>query len=120
MLREIDPFLRVNESGVIIREGEEDAWMTRLEEWLKTPVGAVWGLPHWGNPIAEFKHEPIGEDSTHIDVAIENRLAKKLRSDLPGLNLQAIRCEALSEDQVLVSFYAKKGSISTVLQKSEQ
>jgi hypothetical protein len=119
MLREIDPLLRVNESGVIIKEGEENAWMVRLEEWLRTPVGSVWGLPHWGNPIAEFKHEPIGEESTHVDVAIENRLATKLRSDLPGLGLQAIRCEALSQDQVLVSFYTRNGSTNTVLQKSK-
>lgn len=119
MLREIDPLLRVNESGVVIKEGDEDVWMVRLEEWLRTPIGSVWGLPHWGNPMAEFKHEPIGEDSVHVDVAIENRLAKKLRSDLPGLALQAIRCEALSGDQVLVSFYSKNGSTSAVLQKSE-
>jgi hypothetical protein len=110
--------LRVNESGVVINEGDKESWMVRLEEWLLTPVGTVYGLPHWGNPIAEFKHEPIGEGSSHVEVAIENRLAKKLRADLPGLNLQAIRCESISEDKISVAFYAKGGVTKAVLQNT--
>ncbi|BBF56956.1 hypothetical protein E2863_05555 (plasmid) [Escherichia coli] len=48
MLYEIDARLQTNESGVIIAEGSTAAWMARLDEWLRTPEGSVYGLPSWG------------------------------------------------------------------------
>ncbi|WP_219563903.1 hypothetical protein [Salmonella enterica] len=89
MLYEIDARLQTNESGVIIAEGSTAAWMARLDEWLRTPEGSVYGLPSWGNPMEEFKHEPFGSETSHIvEVAIEGRMMKKLRQDLPGLDVQ--------------------------------
>lgn len=77
MLYEIDARLQTNESGVIIAEGSTAAWMARLDEWLRTPEGSVYGLPSWGNPMEEFKHEPFGSETSHIvEVAIEGRMMK--------------------------------------------
>ncbi|NPG90035.1 hypothetical protein HC583_26610, partial [Escherichia coli] len=66
-----------------------------------------------------FKHEPFGSETSHIvEVAIEGRMMKKLRQDLPGLDVQGIRCTSISEDSLLISFYAKGGSMDIVMQKS--
>ena len=119
MLYEIDSCLRTNESGVVIAEGITAAWISRLDEWLRTPEGSVYGLPSWGNPMAEFKHEPFGGDNSHIiEVAIEGRIMTKLRQDLPGLDVQGIRCSAISEDQLLIVIYAKGSSLNVVMQKA--
>lgn len=119
MLYEIDSRLRTDESGIVIAEGQADTWMTRLDEWLRTPVGSVYGLPSWGNPMEEFKHEPIGSGNNHIiEVVIEGRLTTKLREDLPGLGLQAVRCAAVSEDQFQISFYANGGTLSVIMQNT--
>lgn len=118
MLYEIDARLQTNESGVVIAEGDTNAWIARLDEWLRTPNGSVYGLPSWGNPMEEFKHEPFGSDTSHIvEVAIEARMMTKLQQDLPGLGLQAIRCATVSEDQLLISFLAKGGTVNVVMQK---
>ncbi|HBT4785493.1 TPA: hypothetical protein MB364_000791 [Klebsiella variicola subsp. variicola] len=119
MLYEIDARLRVDENGILIAEGARDAWMSRLDEWLRTPMGSVYGLPSWGNPMEEFKHEPIGSSNNHvIEVAVEGRLTDKLREDLPGLNLQSVRCSALSADQLQITFYAQGGTLSVIMQNS--
>ncbi|EJG6390353.1 hypothetical protein NAF50_004870 [Escherichia coli] len=121
MLYEIDARLQTNESGVIIAEGSTATWMARLDEWLRTPEGGVYGLPSWGNPMEEFKHEPFGSETSHIvEVAIEGRMMTKLRQDLPGLDVQGIRCTSISEDSLLISFYAKGGSMDIVMQKSSE
>ena len=43
MLYEIDARLQTNESGVVIAEGDTNAWIARLDEWLRTPNGSVYG-----------------------------------------------------------------------------
>ncbi|WP_232093684.1 hypothetical protein [Salmonella enterica] len=45
-------------------------------------------------------------------------MMKKLRQDLPGLDVEGIRCTSISEDSLLISFYAKGGSMDIVMQKS--
>ena len=83
--------------------------MMRLEEWLRTPIGAIYGAPHWGSPLEDFKHEPMGSIQNHVlEVAIENAVANKLRQDMPGFALQGIRCEAASEDHLNISFIARE------------
>jgi hypothetical protein len=120
MLYEIDSQMRVDENGILIAEGSQPTWMARLDEWLRTPVGKVWGLPSWGNPMEEFKHEPIGSENNHLlEVAVEGRLTDKLRDDLPGLNLQLIRCAAISEDKLKISFYAQGGTLDVIMQNSK-
>lgn len=121
MLYEIDARLRVDENGIVIAEGEKAAWVARLDEWLRTPAGSVYGLPSWGNPMEEFKHEPIGSSNNHIiEVSVESSLTMKLREDLPGLNLQAVRCEAVDVDQLVVAFYTPGGSIAFILKNEKQ
>lgn len=118
MYYEVDALLSVDENGVVIATGQKEVWMSRLDEWLRTPAGSVYGLPHWGSPMEEFKHEPIGSATSHlVEVAIEGRLETKLSEDLPGLNVQSIRCAALSEDQLQISFYAHGGGTSVIMKK---
>lgn len=120
MLFEIDAFLDVDENGIVLAEGESDAWIARLEEWLRTPLGSVYGLPSWGNNMAEFKHEPIGSTTNQfIEVAIEARLMTKLRTDLPGIALLGVECHAISEDQLQLNFNIG-GSIHSVIMQKDQ
>lgn len=64
MLYEIDARLQTNESGVVIAEGDTNARIARLDEWLRTPNGSVYGLPSWGirwrssntNPSVLIRH----------------------------------------------------------------
>ncbi|EPL8679876.1 hypothetical protein N0P70_005892 [Klebsiella michiganensis] len=115
MISELDARLRVDENGVIISTEDKDTWMARLDEWLRTPMGSVYGLPHWGSPMEEFKHEPIGSDTSYVlEVAIEGRLLEKLDADLPGLNIQAVRCQSSGVDILVISFYAPGGKQMTV------
>ncbi|PIJ43331.1 hypothetical protein [Tatumella sp. OPLPL6] len=109
MINEIDPFARADANGIIQLEGGA-AWMARLEEWLHTPIGSVFGAPAWGSPLDEFRHEPTGSVENHVlEVAIESRVAKKLNEDMPGFALQAIRCESLSIDLLKISFVSAGG-----------
>ena len=114
MLYEIDARMRVDENGIIIAAGEDEVWMARLDEWLRTPEGSVYGLPRWGNPMAEFKHEPIGSlASGVIEVAIEARLRNKLNEDLPGLGIEYIQCTSQGVDLLKISFN-RRGTSYTV------
>lgn len=121
MFYEVDALLSVDENGIVISKGQKDVWMARLHEWLRTPSGSVYGLPHWGNPMEEFKHEPIGSETSHlVEVAIEGRLVTKLGEDLPGLNIESIRCEALSMDELQISFFAHGGGTSVIMKKKQE
>ncbi|MEG1350853.1 MAG: hypothetical protein RSD49_22760, partial [Hafnia sp.] len=88
----------------------------RLDEWLRTPIGSIYGLPSWGNPLANFKHEPMGSGkSVFVEVAIENALIKKLRIDLPSLRVVQVRCESVSEDMLKIIFAMSSGTFSTTI-----
>lgn len=115
MINEIDPFARTDANGVITAQDNE-AWMMRLEEWLRTPTGSIYGAPHWGSPMAEFKHEPLGSDENHVlEVAIENRIAKKLRQDMPDFGLQGIYCESTGVDILSISFVSQNTQYQTTV-----
>lgn len=104
MINEIDPYARVDSNGVITADAD-NAWMMRLEEWLRTAIGSVYGAPHWGSPLADFKHEPMSSTKNHVlEVAIENAIAKKLRQDMPEFALQGIECDATNIDLLNISF----------------
>ncbi|EPH3081395.1 hypothetical protein ACR2SE_28835 (plasmid) [Citrobacter freundii] len=116
MIYEIDGLLRVDAGGVIVMEGADKADQARLDEWLRTPIGSIYGLPSWGNPLVNFKHEPLGsEKSVFVEVAIENALIKKLRIDLPSLRVFQVRCAALSVDMLEIIFAMPSGTFSTTL-----
>ncbi len=119
MIHEIDGMLRVDAGGVILSEGEAEVSYTRLEEWLRTPMGSVYGLPSWGNPLKNYKHEPIGSTTSFlVEVAIENALIQKLRVDLPGIKIMQIRCEAVTEDMLGIWFVMPSGEAYFPLKKN--
>lgn len=119
MQNEIDCLMRVDQGGIVVKAGEADSWLARLEEWLRTPQGSIYGLPGWGNNLEDFKHEPIGSETSHLtEVAMENGLITKLRKDLPGIGLQAIRSAALSIDLWQVTFVTSNGSLTVQVPNS--
>ncbi|MBS6033918.1 MAG: hypothetical protein KIB40_12365 [Pantoea sp.] len=119
MQNEIDCLMRVDQGGVVVKTGESDAWLARLEEWLRTPQGSVYGLPGWGNTMQDFKHEPVGSETGHLtEVAIEAALIKKLRIDLPGLGLRAISCAPQNVDTWQITFITSYGPLAVSMNKN--
>lgn len=113
-MNEIDALMRTDAGGVVIFEGDNAAALAQLGEWLKTPVGSVWGLPAWGHTINDFLHEPSGNST---EIAIEAALITKLHQDIPNLPLQAIRCSAIEGffDLWKIDFAFPFGSYSTTI-----
>lgn len=89
-MKEIDYLMRVDAGGVITFEDDPEAKQARLDEWFGTPEGSIYGIPSWGNPIGEYKHEPTSQD--YLAVLIESHLISKIRTDLPEVDLQGINC----------------------------
>lgn len=108
-MNEIDALMRTDAGGVIIYEGDNAAQLAQFDEWLRTPVGSVWGLPSFGNTLADFRHEPSGNST---EIAIEAALISKLRQDLPDLTLRGIRCTTITNefDLYFVQFLFPFGS----------
>ena len=115
-MNEIDCLLRTDADGLSLLLGANKALPARLEEWLRTPVGSIYGLPEWGNELADFKHEP---PSQNVAVFIENRLVSKLRTDLPEVQLSGIRCSLASDvkDMYVISFLTPAGVVRVGLQQ---
>lgn len=88
-MNEIDSLMRTDAGGVIIFEGDNAAILAKFDEWLRTPVGSIWGLPAWGNTLSDFRHAPSGNST---EIGIESALITKLRQDIPDLQLLGIRC----------------------------
>jgi hypothetical protein len=110
-MNEIDALMRTDAGGVIIYEGDAASQVAEFDEWLRTPVGSVWGLPGWGNNLADFKHEPSGNST---EIAVETALMTKLAQDLPSLKLLAIRCNTVTDhfDLYTVSFVFPFGTLT--------
>jgi hypothetical protein len=67
----------------------------RIREWLETPQGTVADLPGWGHHLTGFKHDP---QSTHLAVAIEMSIARKLAQDIKDLILLGVGVEFIEID----------------------
>lgn len=112
-MNEIDSRLRVDAGGVVLYL-DEQALPARLNEWLRTPEGSVWGWPSWGNPLRRFQHEPMND---YTAVNIENFLINKLKTDITELQLAGVRCNPVSGDLYQVIFFTPSGIYDFFLQK---
>lgn len=95
-MNEIDSLLRVTGEGVTVKLGDVEAMQARIEDWLHTPEGSVYGYPSFGNPLAKYKHETL--DSVHTLVAMENDIIIKMMTDIADLTLEGIRIEPVEID----------------------
>lgn len=90
MQAEIDYLIQMNESGVIVHEGEAAA-INNVTEWMDTPQGQVYGNPPWGNRFAAFRHSPPSEA---VEIGIENMIVTDLPRDVVGVVVKGVRCSA--------------------------
>ncbi|EIM1710161.1 hypothetical protein JFQ88_004055 [Aeromonas dhakensis] len=88
MQDEIDYLMAMDESGVIVHEGES-AILNNVAEWMDTPRGHVYGNPAWGNRFAAFKHSPPSEA---VEIGIENMVVTDLPRDVVGVVVRGVRC----------------------------
>lgn len=114
-MNEIDCLLRITSEGVSVKLGDSDAMLARLEEWLYTPRGSIYGLPAWGNPLQKYKHENLNNFTA---VAMENDLVVSLKRDIPELPMLSIRVEALDKDLYQLTIGFPWGDYGAGLQKS--
>lgn len=112
-MREIDHLMTLYTGGMKTYGSDVEALGERFREWLNTPVGSIWGNPGWGNILPEFKHAPTNQ--SHIQVAMENRLLTKLRSDLPEMNIRNVRITEEEIDLLKISLGVSQGTISAVI-----
>lgn len=96
--REVSYLMDLNESGVITYDNRH-ADLNNLAEWLDTPRGSIYGVPEWGNELANFKHEPTG--SMAVAIAIEFSVIKGVMRDLPNIVIDSIYCEPSKENMDL-------------------
>lgn len=111
MNSEIDYLMGLTSTGLKTYSTELDAKAAMLQEWIDTPVGSVYGMPGWGNILSEFKHDPIG--SSHVQVALESRLLRKLSEDLPALNIKGILFTGQDFDLGVIEIRIPEGTIRT-------
>lgn len=90
MQAEIDYLMQMDESGVIVHEGEAAA-INNVTEWMDTPRGQVFGNPAWGNGFAAFRHAPPSEA---VEIGIENMIVTDLPRDVVGVVVRGVRCSA--------------------------
>lgn len=90
MQNEIDYLMRLDESGVIVHEGDAAA-VNNVTEWMDTPRGHVYGNPAWGNDFAAFRHAPPSEA---VEIGIENMIVTGLPRDVVGVVVKGVRCSA--------------------------
>ena len=89
-MEEIDYLMKLDESGIILHEGDSAA-LNNVTEWLTTPRGQVYGNPSWGNELRAFQHEPPGEAT---EIGIENMIVRDLPRDVANIQMKGIRCYA--------------------------
>lgn len=99
MLNEIDALLDICTLGIVTHEGDDAALVERLDEWLFTPRGTIYGYPNWGNRLSRFKHQP---SDTATAVQIENDIITALRIDIPATHHQPNRlhCRSVHRRQI--------------------
>jgi hypothetical protein len=111
--------MEINHS-LLIEGGEllthdADAVLEKINFWLDTPAGEVWGRPEWGNRHNQFKHEPTSTDTSSLEIAIENVTIRDLERDLPGVLVLGIRVSMLSIDNVQMTINTNFGQLSRSL-----
>ena len=93
-MHEIDYLLRLNPEGVLTFDGGL-AIVSQVREWLDTPKGQVWGRPHWGNLLSQFKHMPINNDTAS---SMEAFILLTIGDDIPNARIDGIRIYPTASD----------------------
>lgn len=94
---------------------DADAVLEKVNFWLDTPAGQVWGRPEWGNRYAQFKHEPLGKDASSLEVAMENITIGDIERDLPGVRVIGISISRLEIDNILMTLKTNYGTLTRSL-----
>ena len=116
-MNEIDSLLQVNGEGVSVKLGDAEAMQARVEDWLYTPQGSVYGWPEYGNPLQKYKHEPM---NAYTEVAMENDLISCMQRDIADLQLTGIRIESIDKDTFYLTIGLPTGDYSVGLQKGNE
>ena len=90
---EIDFLFNTNQNGFLVYEGEAAA-THRLENWISTPQGSLYGRPSWGHTLSQFLHDTPTET---LSMVIESVLVEDLLRDLPDIQLRWVRVEPTEE-----------------------
>lgn len=114
-MKEIDYLMTLGTNGLKEYSGELESKAAMLREWLDTPVGSIYGMPSWGNILAQFKHDPTNQ--VHVQVTIESRLLQKLSQDLPDLKITGIGYSEREIDWAQLTVKLPEGTINEEVAK---
>lgn len=113
---EVRASLDIVNGALAVSEGQS-AVLESIYWWLQTPIGSVWGNPAFGNKLAMFKHDPIGNQ---LEVAIEAHIFDKMSKDLPLVKIEAIRVIALKTNEYLLKIMANGELVQTSFDRTKQ
>jgi phage baseplate assembly protein W len=89
--------------------------LEKINWWLDTPKGQVWGDPNWGNELQQYAHDPV---TVSMEVSMEAHILNKMSEDLPFLQIHGIRIKAIGGEATL-SILTEEGLISTTFDRSK-
>jgi hypothetical protein len=102
----ISPFLTLTATG-IERNLSGTSTEAQLAFWFSIAAGELWGSPSWGHP---FKARAFMTGSANELVVAEMQITRKLRADMPSLNVNGIKAEFESSDLIIFTiFYIDDG-----------
>jgi hypothetical protein len=110
---EINHVLDVFEGQLVTYDADES--LAKVNWWLDTPEGQLWGDPAWGNKLIQFNHDPI---SVSLDVVIEAHIYSKMSVDLPSVSIKGIRVVTKEMNQAQLILETPYGLIETTFDRS--
>lgn len=84
---EMNHLFEVDQEGFVQFSGVE-AVEAKLQNWISTPRGSIFGKPEWGHTLRQFLHDPPTDTLAGV---IEAELADTLEVDLPDVSLLWVR-----------------------------
>lgn len=111
---EIDHLLQIKNGGVATYTLDEVK--EKLNWWIDTPQGAVWGDPLRGNKLIMFKHDPVTESS---EIAIEAHIMQKLSADIPSIQIRCVKVKFINSNEAQILLETERGLIKASFNRSK-
>lgn len=111
---EIDHLLDIKDGQLATYDIDEVR--EKINWWIDTPQGSVWGDPQKGNKLVMFKHDPI---STATEIAIEAHILEKLPADIPLVQIKGIRVTEEKSQEATIYIDTPQGLVKTSFNRSK-
>jgi len=97
----ISPFLILTATG-LKKQGSASSKEDELAFWFSIAQGELWGSPVWGHP---FRARLFSSGSANELVAAEMQVIRKLRADIPSIQINGVRAVFQGSDLLIFTIY---------------